>query len=367
MDVQIDEHFRLQEQVRIIDRENESRKLLVRLAVLRLLSLNGANTSTQKPHKDKNQKQTAPPSQEAADNMSEKLRDYELRISVLKLQLSTKEKVHEAQIDELKDLAALLQKQLDEANSINLERKTITSGKRWTKPMFMSPPSSSGRSVSLGSKFLSPNLSVFSAASPVFTKLKVIKGKGNSFSDFGSEPIAAKASLKLSQTEKKTPDVYFSSPTSSVESTPIKKAQSRSRQSTVIPMEPGASAESAAPENNNDDDARLVIPDANANLTSISESEEIYQTANATILEDGANSGIKKTKKKKIQLLSANASKLVLEQGRDPNMDEEDLNSLNYYHDDNFHDEHSSSIRPTKRKVEESSEEPPKKRHVFKI
>ncbi|SGZ55590.1 CIC11C00000000797 [Sungouiella intermedia] len=353
MDLQIDEHFRLQEQVRGVDRENESRKLLIRLAVLKLLSL---QNSAQRADKQNQQTQQTPPtSQGLLGNASEKLRDYELRISVLKLQLSTKEKVHEAQIDELKDLVALLQKQLDEVNSVRSERKVAPLGSKWTKPNFMSPPTSSGRSVSLGNKFLSPNLSVFSGASPVFTKQKILKGKGNSFADFGAESIASQASLKLSQSEKTEKPVYFSSPTSSVESTPIKKAPIEKN------IEPAVSAE---PEEaiNEDDAAKLVIPEANANLTNISESEDLYQTANATLLEDGVSK-----KKKKIQLLSANASKIVLElQGRGLNVEEEDLNSLNYYHDDNFQDDHSSPIRPSKRKIEDR-EEPAKKRHVFKI
>lgn len=365
MDSQIDEHFRLQEQIHIIDRENESRKLLVRLAVLRLLSLPGTQTPTQKPHKVTEQTQTA--SQGIPDNVSEKLRDYELRISVLKLQLSTKEKVHEAQIDEMKDLAAMLQKQLDEANSVNLERKTMNLGKKWIKPMFISPPTSSGRSVSLGSMLQSPKSSVFSTASPVFTKLKVLKGKGNSFADFGSESIASKASLKLSLSEKKKPQVYFSSPTSSAESTPIKSAEHEAELSLAPPETSGMVAEVPVLETNEDDNARLPITEVNANLTSISESE-LYQTANATVQEGSAATDTKKIRMKKIQLLSANSSKIVLGlQGRGLDMEEEDLNSLNYYADDNFHDEHSSPIRPTKRKMDESSEDPPRKRHVFKI
>lgn len=180
-------------------------------------------------------------------------------------------------------------------------------------------------------------------------RLKIFEGKGNSFADPGFESIASKASLKLSQTEeKKKQGAYFSSPSSSVETTPVKK-NSRT---------PATETEDAPGAN------QLPLPEPDANLTnlSVSEAEENFQSANTTLTEEA---GLKK--KKKIQLLSANASKVSLEpQGKGLNVEDEDLNSLNYYHDDNFQEDHSSPIRPTKRKLDDG-EEPPKKRHVFKI
>lgn len=349
MDLLLDEHFRLQEQVRSIEIKDESRKLLIRLAVLKMLSLRGSDST-----KSTKQQQSPQPTSTIPENISEKLHDYELRISVLKLQLSTKEKVHEAQVDELKDLVGQLQKQLDERTSIEPKPRLVSNPVRtYNRTSFLSPPTSSGRLMSMSSRLLSPGQSVFSATSPIFAKLEVIKGKGNSFADFGLESIASKASLKLSQTEekKKKPEVYFSSPNSSVESTPRKKE----------------GLETILRKSDEVESSGLALPDPNANLTniSVSDGDETFQSANATLSED---TSLGSKKKKKIHLLSTHATKIMLEQlqGKGLNVEDEDLNSLNYYQDDNFQEENSSPIRQSKRSLDDG-EDSPRKRHVFKI
>lgn len=343
----IDKHFRLQEEVKTIERENESRKLLIRLAVLRVLSLRA-------PEKSKGTKLETPPSLAGSvpADATKKLHDYELRISVLKLQLSTKEKVHEAQVDELKDLIALLQKQIDEnATSVPARRNVSNPVSLWSKTSLISPPTSSGRSISLGSRLLSPSKSVFNTALPVFKRLKVFNVKGNSFNDLGIESIASSASLKLSQTNSaKTNGAYFSSPNSSVENSPVKKTS---------PTPVGEGADFDGPANV---ELEMPGPDANSTNLSLSEPDETFLSANGTLTDDAGQK-----KKKKIQLLSTSASKVLLEpQGKGLDVEDEDLNSLNYYNDDNFQEDNSSPIRPTKRKLE-GGEQPPKKRHVFKI
>lgn len=343
------EHERLQEQVGLIEAQDESRKNLIKLAVLRMLSLNDSPRpiSTNEPP-------PTPPAPAVPEGLSQKLHDYELRISVLKLQLSTKEKVHDAQVDELKELVALLQKQLDEASHAQPKQRHVSNPVRaWSRSAsILSPPSSSGRSISLSSKLLSPGQSMFSMASPVFARQKMAGGKGNSFSDLAFESIASKASLKLSQTdEKKKSNAYFTSPNSSAESTPVKRPGSATE---LIPDQSEDKTVSAPPE---------VV----ANLTniSVSDADETFQSANLTLSESSAN---ETKKKKKIQLLSSHATKIMLEllQGKGLDVEDEDLNSLNYYHDDNFQDDHSSPVRATKRKLEDA-EEPQRKRHVFKI
>lgn len=319
----------LQQQIQEIERQNETRKLLIKLAVVRMLGL------IEKP--------TVQSPQSLPDNVSEKLHDYELRVSVLKLQLSTKEKVHEAQVDELKDLVALLQKQLDETTKNDVRSRLVSNPTRsLSRTTFFSPPSSAGRSVSLSGKILSPGRSVLSGSSPVFTKLRIFEGKDRSFGDF--EMIASQASLKLSQNSKKIPERYFSSPTSSVESTP--------KRGTEEPQSTGSN------ENANDE------PDANLTHLSASEADETFQSANTTLTEDAA---LQKKKKKRMHLLSSHATRVTVDlQGKGLNVEDEDLNSLNYYHDDNFQEEHSSPLRPPKRALDDA-EEPPRKRHVFKI
>lgn len=329
--VLIDEHYRLRQTLRDIENEDADRRRLIQLCVFKMLTLK----STIEPESKTNTAtKTAPAvAAKAAAALPEKLHDYELRISVLKQQLSTKEKVHEAQVDELKERVAYLQTQLDEKEPARAGR-----------PKILSPPLSAGNSRSLlaQSGFGKPTIA-HSIFSPL-ARPNLLKGKGNSFSSskspFGLN-FASQASLKLSQSESTKTNAYFSSPNTS---TSFEQTPSRNP------------AKLTKLDDHENPAANLTL----ANMTS--EGDETFQTANGSItLVSG------KKKKKKIQLLSSEASKVILDlQGKGLHVEDEDLNSLNYYEDENFKDETKHSPVRAKRPLE-GGEEPAKKRHVFKI
>lgn len=321
----LNEHYRLTQEIQNIEQENENRKRLIRLCVLKVLTLNQIPPP----------KTTGPASPENA--LPEKLHEYELRISVLKQQLSTKEKVHEAQVDELKELVAHLQKQVEEKKDPKLR----------LGPKFLSPPTSAGhpRSISVGNRPFSASLkSTFSQPffSPV-TKPNILGGKGNSFAATGKSPgfganFASQASWKLSQTEDAKKDAFFSSPntSTSVESTPSRNKLS---------------------ETADDPSANLTLANLSHNT-----SDDTFVSANGSLGQFTL-----KKKKKRIQLLSSEASRLMVDnQGKGLHVEDEDLNSLNYYQDDNFKEDTTVSPVRTKRPLEDA-EEPPRKKHVFKI
>lgn len=191
MDHLLHEHYRLRDELQAIETENEKRALLLNLSVLWQYSMGSSATQTDAPVEHK---------------VSSKLRDYEIKLSMLQLQLSTKEKVHEARVDELKDEISRLKSHLSQ---------TAISSKKDFPSVFglkiVSPPSLSGRSVSLNSNFFSPDRSIFNSTSPLFPSSK------------GSDSMAsilALASLKLSQSE----GGKAFSPSSSADLTPVRTA-----------------------------------------------------------------------------------------------------------------------------------------------
>lgn len=443
----IDEHFRLRLELDQIEAENRTRNMLIHLCTLKVLSLRKGVQTPPTPEKD-------------AKDTEKKLLEYELRVSVLKLQLSTKEKVHEAQIDELKDVVADLRKQLDEQAPKTRERTGGTSVLS-SRSSILSPPSSSGRvaggrSISAGSSFLMPSRSVFDEQAPL-RKKRVLKLKDTTPVDFGISLILSQASLKLSDTKKadrhapantnteatllranatkatsaveaekskldvKTrntnpnesglempdapsestvqpeddslakEDTHTESLTQDNEAPKAKVAependsqehnaqnntqehntQNNTQNNTqehnsllhndTIPKEEGfhSTLEQIRPEQDSSAEKLHLGKHATAEVTDTE--DETFHSANNTLL------GETKKKRKKIQLVASEASTVIVPQAQELGVDDENLNSLNYYNDENFKEDNSSPIRPGKRRHSPESEPAVKKRHVFKI
>lgn len=364
METLLDEHYRLKQQLSELEAENTSRNLLIHLCTLKVLALH---------QKDAPQTQAAPKTDAKDLETEKKLLDYELRVSVLKLQLSTKEKLHEAQIDELKDLVAELRKKLDEATAAAPKTRAVSgSSLAMSRSSILSPPNSSGRlgerSVSAGSTFLSPNQSMFAGASPIFKK----KRSGNAAPriDFGVSSLVSQASLKLSQTEKKT---GFSPANSSVESTPSKPETDDAERGTGEEVAEDGQGTANREKHEQKGESRIQNSETADTEETNRQSEKLPESSMATDTEDetfhSANNTLsERKKKKKIQLLAAEASTTIFPQATDLGVEDEDMNSLNYYNDENFKEDTSSPLRPAKRKRESpESEAPQKKRHVFKI
>lgn len=364
METLLDEHYRLKQQLSELEAENTSRNLLIHLCTLKVLALH---------QKDAPQTQAAPNTDTKDLETEKKLLDYELRVSVLKLQLSTKEKLHEAQIDELKDLVAELRKKLDEATAAAPKTRAVSgSSLAMSRSSILSPPNSSGRlgerSVSAGSTFLSPNQSMFSGASPIFKK----KRSGNAAPriDFGVSSLVSQASLKLSQTEKKA---GFSPANSSVESTPSKPETDDAERGTGEEVAEDGQGTANREKHEQKGESRIQNSETADTEETNRQSEKLPESSMATDTEDetfhSANNTLsERKKKKKIQLLAAEASTTIFPQATDLGVEDEDMNSLNYYNDENFKEDTSSPLRPAKRKRESpESEAPQKKRHVFKI
>lgn len=270
MDHLLHEHYRLRDELQAIETENEKRALLLNLSVLWQHSMGSTATQTDAPieHKD-----------------SSKLRDYEIKLSMLQLQLSTKEKVHEARVDELKDEISRLKSHLSQSG---------TSSKKDFPSVFslkiVSPPSLSGRSVSLNSNFFSPDRSIFNSTSPLFPSSK------------GSDSLAsilALASLKLSQS----------------------------------------------------DGGKAFSPPSSADLTPV---RTVHEAEEAPLTKESAESGRpEKPKKKKLRLVSLSNSKHGDEPKLLPE-EPDHADTLDMYKDENFEHHSSSPLKPPQLRVTSS-------------
>ncbi|KAM9909345.1 hypothetical protein OXX69_005515 [Metschnikowia pulcherrima] len=348
-------------QLRDIEHQDERRKHLISLCVMKSvwLSQNSMKTSMneqEKHTKSSSSGDTRPisasetPASLATSNsdaLQKKLQSFELQVASLKMQLSTKEQAHAAKVDELQE--ELTRFRQERANPVSTPKIGLNGAKKvkltrnGAKLTAVGSPISRNRPVSS-----------FFANSP-FSDSK--SGKGNSFSGVGITSLAAKASFKLSHTAPKPADDVFSPNNSSAESTPKKSKPNHSVLEESSRIEPQ--------QKNTDKPTETDIHGPNVETSStnltVSDPEETFQSANATFdTEKG-----KKTKKRRIRLVSSEASKLLLA-SQDRALDEgEDLNSVKYYQDDNFGSDAQSPVPALKRP--KTAEPVAKKKHVFKI
>lgn len=348
MEFLTEEHYRLKSKLRDLDHQEELRKSLIRLCAYKLVSLSkkGKGGETLKPVEPVN-----------VNALTEKVHDYERRVSVLKQQLSTKEKVHEAMVDELRNTIADLNRQLE---SQRQAAPSIT-GVPKRSSLFLSPPTSARHFKSMPQvpqftdhSFFSPNDTklVFSKLvfSPVLSRPSLAASRApplGSKAKMLRESLASLAHEDVTKLPLEPPPAnVFSSPASSAEATPVKQGPNG-----------------------------VDVSNIEANLTAINDNstvdeDESFRSASADLLSRQiAIPG--KSRKSKIRLLSSEATRVPLNHIKKSLLvEDEEINSLDFYNDANFaEDNHSSPLRPAKRPREESEEpeETPRKKHVFKI
>lgn len=330
----IQEELELRLKLRDLEHQDNHRKTLIRLCLARAASLKKlrpGHLDSPKPTT------TSQPASDQVTALQEKVHDYELRNSVLKLQLSTKEQAHDAKVDELKSVIDRLQSQLDKYTQSPLlaGRPNLAPG----RPASLGGEFSTLRLVSTGragsGSFLLPSAPSLFGGSPFSDRTGLQSGKGNSFSGIGLSSAASQASLKLSHVKKEAP--VFSNPSSS-ELTPSRKRAEVPQGSPLVKVPAEAAGEHTQ---------------TTVELSGL----EDFHSANNTFAEP-------KRKRERIRLFSTEATKLLVEL-QDKGLDVEDVNSLNYYADDNFKDDKTVPTGPLEAAV--AAEPAPKKRHVFKI
>lgn len=264
------------------------------------------------PHKDW--------SNASQEQTLKKLNEFERRVFVLKLELATKEHAHEAKLDQLNNIIDKLQSRIDELEASKKKESQISSLKTMHSPRARFTPQAGPTRSSQAEKRM-PAISHSPFAGDTSSKSLFVG------SDLAR--IASKATLKLSKDREARPETNLFSPNnSSAESTPLKSVR------------------------------KLDLNVSSTSILGSSEVEDTFQTANGTF-----GDGAEKKKKRRIKLLSSQASKVLVSDDLNP---EEDVNSLDYYLDANFQDE-THQATTAKRTLEDGQEPAPKKRHVFKI
>lgn len=313
-------HSDLAAKLHSVEVKDVERKALIHTCLLKAydLSLNSKN-----PKRSATTEEPSFPYKNGSDTGHEqalkKLNEYQRRVFVLKLELSTKEQAHEAKIDSLNALIDRLQERVDEAEAA----KSLFSHKPIARPH--TNPAAVKHDATVRS-FSSTQRGPVINNSPFAGDLS----RGSFLAGSDLAKIASKATLKLSRANKapQLGDVLFSPNNSSAESTPVKAIK------------------------------KFDINLSSSSLLGSSEVEDSFQTANGTFGDSA-----EKKKKRRIRLLSSQASKVPLSESA---REGDDVNSLDYYLDANFEHE-SSPVRSNKRVLEEPQEPPAKKRHVFKI
>ncbi|OBA19430.1 hypothetical protein METBIDRAFT_45976 [Metschnikowia bicuspidata var. bicuspidata NRRL YB-4993] len=330
MSVLADERLQLALQLKEIEHRDENRKHLIRLCVMKALCLT--------------QEATVPASSQDPvnfDALQKKVHAFELQVASLKMQLSTKEQAHAAKVDDLREEIARLKKNSDFCAGSNVARASTRASRGRVKLAAVGSPVSR----------LTISMSLFFAKSP-FSDLK--SGRGNSFSGDGIASVASQASFKLSRSGPKPIEEVFSPNNSSAESTPKKSKTNSDILQESSRIEPQGLSGIGT-------EKRASSETLTTSNTTVSDPEETFLSANMTFESEKE----KKTKRKKIRLVSSEASKLILAQHDGGHDEEKDLNSLKYYQDENFESGSGSPARPQKRPA--AAGPVTKKKHVFKI
>lgn len=434
-------HHQRQLEIASIENENERRKNLIKMAVLKVFHVSKANVNI--PTKTVNTPNAR------VEDLTRRNHEYELTINKLKQQITTKEKLQESKLEALREEITKFRQQLKEQPPKQFQGPTLSRFQPKLDPGMSRPSSAFSTSPYVnktmfnhggeGKSYLSPtinslNKSVFSDSkssilSPIQNKRKVLlptKAK-REYTNYNSMKKQFQDSNRLEQTKETTPP-----PRTPDYGGPVTRSVARQSSPAMTPprsttKEMGGDRSSGSPapptldftpskvpHNGKlfEDHVRSLDEVINKSFTSVNNSEAESETpdANSTTIEattispranrpvlpeddalTSANSSIAnpmmkkdKKKKKKLKLWKSEVSRASTSSPVDKkhkshstalHLEDDDLNTLNYYQDENFLNE-NINITPkiSKKRVleDELAIDPPtfnkkKKKNVFKI
>lgn len=364
------------EELRRIEYENERRKNLIRLAVLRVVTLTGKSKRAKKLNAAPNPELAAEGDLEGLKNLSDKNQEYVVVISKLKQLYATKEQLQESKIEALKE----------EVDKLKLELKWKASTSKYELNKHTPFSQGSFKSSYLNSnpipnEYLSPpSKALFSSndhIESILSPLKITKFKNRLASKkpikgdiFNNNTNELYTMLNHShETPRKSPSRLsfvqnFDNSHDSSRLSFVKNINS-SKDSVQTPTKPNK-----LPRGNNlsklprgnisklpKDYSPAPFLHSTANNLEVSDGsdddDDTFISAHMSVSSDTSDNGPKR-KKRKLQILTSQASKIQIANvlPRDIgglHLEDEDVNTLNYYHDDNFQDD--SFTEPLKHKV----------------
>ncbi|KAK6459009.1 uncharacterized protein RJT20DRAFT_124139 [Scheffersomyces xylosifermentans] len=430
-------HYDGDSELKSILNEEESRKSLIRLAVLKVVLLNRA-----KPKRSKTNES------DEITILKKQVNDYELSTNKLKQEHSTKYKLQEAklesakdEINKLKEQAKLLTSQIQAQtnnqygtsqyhvptasefkpkislsnlpkpnSSLGIQKFSLTkpttafSAKNYLSPTFNSINKSVYGSDTLGSvltplqsrvkgkprgKYITSR-TLHTLGSPTSNRFNTLMGKasgaGAVVSSDGktAENVNNGSDKTITSNKEQTSTAFQPSP-----------AKTPSRQAFIDNFDNSSGSSSPSPDftptrlssdkttlpstKDSAEDDFATKTSVQSKLESLTQTDdETFASANSTLLNSANNSAAEiqvKKKTKKLQLWKSGASKVPLtapeRKSQSLGLEDENLNSLNYYEDGNFANDESPPKPSKKRIIEESSPEPSinkrRKHNVFKI
>lgn len=425
-------HYLAQQEIQKLESEDQHRKSLIKLAVLKILYL--SKTKGTKSATDDLEN----PSISRINELTKKNHEYEVAINKLKQLYTTKEKLQESKLESLREELGKLKQQLKEQPNTNIQVPALSTFQPKLDPSLGRPASSFSTSPyvnkimfnqasdRLSKNYSSPtinsiNKSIFASdlksgiLSPIQHKKKVLvptKAK-REYTNYNSMKKQFEQNSQLSQAEQNTePDTpsrrmtrSASKTASSALLTPTRTSPSASNLSGTHQPPASTSATPTKAINNGklfEDKLRSLDDVINKSLTSDAENDN--PDANSTTLEsavsrDNSRSGIaendsfasansslakqsgkKDRKKKKLKLWKSEVSKISASpsdkkekaHSKGFHLEDEGLNTLNYYQDENFLNENETPKATRKRRIDEETESTPltfkkKKKNVFRV
>lgn len=393
------------EELRRIEHENERRKNLIRLAVLRVVTLTGKSKRAKKSNAAPSPELAVEGDLEGLKKLSELNQEYVVVISKLKQLYATKEQLQESKIEALKEEVDKLK--------LELKWKASTSKYELNKHVPFSQGSGAFKSSYLNSNPLSneylspPSKALFSSndhIDSILSPLKITKSKNRLASKkptkgdiFNNNTNELYTMLNHNhETPRKSPSRLsfvqnFDNSHDSTRLSFVKNIDS-SKDSIQTPTKPNKLPRGSNPSKLPRGDLSKLPKDyspvpflhSTANNLEVSDGsdddDDTFVSAHMSVSSDTSDNGPKR-KKRKLQILTSQASKIQIANvlPRDISgglhLEDEDVNTLNYYHDDNFQDDsfneplkHKVPVQKSVKTPAEAVQNPVKtKKNVFKI
>lgn len=432
--------FLLQREIQQLEYNDEQRKNLIKLSIMKIFYQSKSNNKT--PSRTIDNSSSASASRIA--ELTKKNHDYELIINKLKQLQTTKEKLHESRLESLREEIVKLKQQLKDQPRNKLQVPTLSQFQPTLEPSSSRPSSAFSTSPyvnkitfnqgsgGLAKNYLSPtinsiNKSIFasdsksSILSPIQHKRKVLvptKAK-REYTNYNSMKKQFEQNENLSQKERtvdpETPNKRItraaSKKASSPTATPTRHSSNNTNRASPSPSVRTADlTPSRLPSNGelfddkmgslddvinksftsaNTSEAENDAPDANSTTIDSTASriagrgshmseDESFASANSSVAK---SSGKRDKKKKKLRLWKSEISKVSISSPSDAasknrnkglHLEDEGLNTLNYYQDENFLNENNETPKVSRKRKNDESESTPltfkkKKKNVFKI
>lgn len=367
-------HYQILEELSSILAEDVRRKNLIMLATLRVLIVSQTKKSPRKGN-------------ENVEELKMKINEYELNNNKLKQDHSTTLKLQYAKLEAAKQEIIKLKEQLKtkQVPGLTLPNSSLFRSKEPFKVSTSRSIVSPRRITELSNSILTP-----------IQKGKTMKPSYITSKSFGNLLSKANAESKLStlredKSDAKSTEPKLLEPAKSTEpkllepskSTELKLLESTpsSRHSFMENFDKSSGSNSPSPDfTPTRTEARNILPfsldnkeSVESKLHNVSQTDDdTFASANSSLQPDEKD---KKKKKKKLQLWKSEASKLDLapeKRATSFGLDDENINPLNYYQDENFNEDGDSPPKSSrKRKLDELSPAPEtfkrKKKNIFTI